>query len=469
MNRAIIVVVAAFVGLTIIGILRSYSPIPLGDDWVSYLGFYTDLLDGNYSAWFAQEFGHRPILPRVLVWLDIRYFRGRFVFLIAANFIMLCGIIAILIACLRRLTSESSLQFVIAATICIASVSWMHFADLLSGNGLSIGNFFMAVLLPLLAFYWLARAQKQPGFFGLALLAGFASAWTMANGILVLPLLTILALCIGLKPTHIGMLAVASVSATALFFNLPNGDPSVIDAYLSTLTGNPVGAAQFTLTFLGNPFYYIAAYPLAALHYVFLLFSRQAPGQIFAMSGLNEYPVTDAICHYIAQAAGLILTMTAIIAARRWFASGREAMRGALLMFIFFIIITAIACAAGRLGLDDSGNDYALHFRYTTPPLFAWIALIVLGAPSFKLRGAIGIFVCVTILLIPKQLVPVFGLRRVAVAVEHERIVRAMQAVLRGSDDPEALTILHSDRPDLVRRVAHRLRGTKISIFADAP
>src|SRR5713101_4224277 len=91
-NRALIVsVVAIFAGFSIIGILRAYSPIPVFDDWGDYLGFYADLLDGKYSAWFAEYSGHRPVLPRALMWLDIRYFRGRFVFLIAANLVMLCG------------------------------------------------------------------------------------------------------------------------------------------------------------------------------------------------------------------------------------------------------------------------------------------------------------------------------------------------------------------------------------------
>ena len=95
-----------------------------------------------------------------------------------------------------------------------------------------------------------------------------------------------------------------------------------------------------------------------------------------------------------------VLIVTTIIVARRWFALGREAMRGALVTFLFFIIITAVACAAGRL--DPAWDSDALQFRYTTPPLFAWIALIVLGAPSFNLRRTLTIFACVAILSISK-------------------------------------------------------------------
>jgi hypothetical protein len=459
-NRAIITFIgAAFVGLAVIGILRSYSPIPEGDAWGGCLKFYADLLDGKYSAWFAQYEGARPILPRVLIWLDIRYFGGRFVFLIAANLIILSGIIAILITYLRRLKSEKSTQFVISAVICITAVSWLQFANLV--GGFSGANWFMAMLLPLVAFYSLARAQEQQLFFWLALLAGFASVWTLANGILVLPLLAMLALCMVLKPARIATLAIAGVATIALYFDFAsNEQSSVLGAYWSTLIGDPVGAAQYVLGFLGNPFFYVVSYPVAFLQYVFVVAAAgQAPRPTFGGDLVSDYPIAFSIGRYTAQAAGVALIMATIIVARRWFASGREATRGALLTFLLFIIITAAASAAGRL---NYGIRYNLSEQYTTPALLAWIALIVLGAPSFNSRRALGIFTCVLILLLPSQSLPIFGLR--GVAAKHERMLQAMRAILHGSDDPETLSILVAD-PDVVRR----LRGTRVSIFADGP
>src|ERR1700687_869139 len=148
--RAIIAsIVAVFASFSIIGILRVYSPIPAYDYWEDYLGFYADLLDGKYSAWFAQYVGHRPILPRVLFWLDIRYFGGRFVFLTAANLVILCGIIATLMTYLRRLTLKQSVQFVIGATICITAVSWLQVTNLVDAH--SGASWVMAMLLPLVA------------------------------------------------------------------------------------------------------------------------------------------------------------------------------------------------------------------------------------------------------------------------------------------------------------------------------
>jgi hypothetical protein len=463
-NRAIIFsIVATFVGLTVIGILRCYSPIPYGMDWTDYLGFYADLLDGKYSAWFADMRGHRIIFARMLYWLDIRYFNGRFIFLIAANLVILCGVIAILIAYLRRLTSERSVQFVIGATICIMAVSWIQRNNLAYGSWGA--QWFIAMLLPLVAFYWLARAQDQRRFFWLAMVAGFASAWTMGNGILVLPLLATLALCIELKPAHIATLVIASISTIALYFNL---ESSVLGRYWSTLTGDPIGAAIFGLAFLGNPFFFVVSYPLAGLQYVFLLIfgTGEAPKLTYNIFGQREYQIAYSIGLYIALASGAALIVAATMVAQRWFASGREAIRGALLTFLFYIIVTAAAFAAARYSGSRPlfGEEVGLvdFPQYTTPALLAWAALIVLGATSINLRGAVGIFVCAAILLASWQMVPVFGLR--GIAVLHERLLPAMQAILHGSDDAETLNILGAD-PVVVRR----LRGTKVSIFADEP
>lgn len=465
MNRAthhiaIVTLVAIFVGASMIGILRSYSPIPQGDDWLGYLGFYADLLDGKHSAWLTHFHGHRPILPRVLYWLDIRCFGGRLVFLITANLIILCGIVAILVCYLRRLTDDDSTRFVLGATICITAVSWLQYLNLTTGfDG---AQWFMAVLLPLTAFYCLARAQKRPHFFWFALIGGFASAWTMANGILVMPALTLLALGIRVKSTHAAILAVASILTIAVYFNLASGEQrSVIQIYLARLADDPAAAVQFALGFLGNPFFCIVAYPLAFAQYVFLLMtgvgpvSRPSDGAM-----LDDYQTAFFIGLYVSQIAGAVLVAAALTIGRRWLASGREPVRGALLAFLFFMIATAVACAAARLQLF--GIAGSAQRQFTTAGMFAWTALILLGAPSTNARGALVILACVTLLLLPSQMLPVFGLR--GIATQHQAMERALEAIFQGADDPATLKVLDAD-PGVLRR----LRGTKVSIFADAP
>ena len=210
-------VVAGFACFSILGIFRRYSPVPFGYDYWDYLRFYSDLLDGKHLAWFAVFADHRPTLPRVLFWLDVQYFGGRFVFLTVANLVILVSVTATFITYLRRLTSERPTQFAIGATLCIMAISWLHSENLV--NVTSGAQYFTAMLLPLVAFYWLARSQERQYFFWLALIAGFASPWTHGNGILVLPLLVMLALCIGLKRVWVATLVIASVATIALYFD----------------------------------------------------------------------------------------------------------------------------------------------------------------------------------------------------------------------------------------------------------
>jgi len=361
---------------------------------------------------------------------------------------------------LRRLTSDDSKRFVICATICIMAVSWLQYINLTIGfDG---AQWFMAVLLPLAAFYWLAQSEERLHFFWFALIEGFASAWTMANGILVLPLLTILALCIRLAPARVAMLAFASVLTIGVYFSLPSNEQrSVLGLYLTTLADDPVGAAQFALGFLGNPFFCVVAYPLAFAQYLVLLVTGGgAPPRPSDGTMLGDYRTAFSIGLYISQIAGAAMVAAAVILGRRWLASRREPMRGALLAFLFFMILTAGACAAARLGLFGIGGSAQRQF--TTAAMFGWIALILLGAPSFSLRGALVVFACAAFILLPTQMLPVFGLR--GVAAQHEARKQALNAIFQGADDPATLKVLHAD-PDMLRR----LRGTKVSIFADAP
>jgi hypothetical protein len=50
----------------------------LGDDYSAVLPFATKLKLGgatgaSLSDWWAQHFGHRIIVPRALIWLDVRF------------------------------------------------------------------------------------------------------------------------------------------------------------------------------------------------------------------------------------------------------------------------------------------------------------------------------------------------------------------------------------------------------------
>jgi len=47
-------IAAAFVAFCLIGIVRRYTTIPLGEDWGGYFAFNLDVQNGDYSAWWAS-------------------------------------------------------------------------------------------------------------------------------------------------------------------------------------------------------------------------------------------------------------------------------------------------------------------------------------------------------------------------------------------------------------------------------
>src|SRR5262249_28390547 len=150
------------------------------------------------------------------------------------------------------------------------------------------------------------------------------------------------------KRVWVATLVVASVTTIALYFDFSRSNESpILGTYLSRLTDHPIAIARFAFGFLGNPFFYVVAYPLAYLQYL-IAGAEQAARPIYG-SGLYDYPTAFAIGFYIAQVAGVALILGAVVLASRWFASGvRDATRGALLTFLFFIILTAVAGAAVR-------------------------------------------------------------------------------------------------------------------------
>ena len=61
---------ALFVVSTILGTVRWFSPVPFWDMWEHTVRFYTDVLDGRWSAFWDQANEHRIVISYALFWLD---------------------------------------------------------------------------------------------------------------------------------------------------------------------------------------------------------------------------------------------------------------------------------------------------------------------------------------------------------------------------------------------------------------
>lgn len=440
-HRAFVALAVCYVSLAIIGGVRFYSAVPWLDAWDGYLNFYMIVSSGDWSAWWAQHNEHRILLSRLFFWLDITFFKGSGIFLIVINYLLVTVEFIVLYLCLKeRLLSASSEQTdakltrqLLALMMLATSFSWMHRVNLVWGFQ---SQFFLAQLLPLLAFYLLHKSHtscsRSTPLFVLASLAGVASLGTMANGILTLPLMVVFAAMLRMNSRRIVILigfAAAGISAYFYDYKFPamRGTP------MATLLYEPLEFLQYVLFFLGSPFYHIA-------------------------QGSE----------LIAQIAALFLMASALFfagqALRRPEANSLQL---SLLTFILYVCTSAVVAAGSRV--HSAGVEQALTARYTTSTIVAWLALLILYAPAIhhkiiETRSRIlWYLLCITLLLMPMQ---VKAMR--SVADRNAKFNLAALALTLGIKDTPAIHFIYPD----VKRVsiiAAKAADKKLSIFGLSP
>jgi len=382
---------ALFAVLMMVGIWRHYSDIPFLDMWDAYLGFYTRV-GKDWHAWWEQHNEHRLIVSRLLFWTDLRIFGGSMTLLYVLNAVfplLIAGSFVFLLQRLRRDAGRRNVSYTaLAALMVVLATSWVQSENF---TWAFQSQFFLAYLLPLLAFILLAHAQvtsRRYGFW-LAWLAGLVSAGTMANGTLALPLLVIQGWVLHLRKRDIGVLLLTAALVLGLYFYdyhtlglnvAPQGSVSIIEH--SKVMFIPYGAllhavddldfARYVLLFLGGPWYFI----------------------------LQKIAVWPAI------AAGAMWLVLALVAA--WQVLRRQPVQQpysvALLVLMAYLVAAALGAAHGRIVL---GVEQALSSRYLTPQLMAWAALLLLGVhlwPSVTTsRLALCLYAVIPLLLFPAQ------------------------------------------------------------------
>jgi len=334
-----------FAVLAVVGGVRSYSPVPFWDMWGGYLPMADPAANGGWSFWWHQHNEHRIVLSRLLFWADLRWFGGSSWFLIAINYILVLLGAVLFCRILRDAPTPSGRELdrhALAALTVASLFFWSQHENL---TWAFQSQFILAQLLPLAALYVLYRSiQGGSTQFALACLLGVLSAGTMANGILALPMMTAYALLTRQGARRAGVLA--ALSALMLFAYLHDYASPAGHAAVSPLWQRKEQFVRYVAMYLGSPFY-------------------------FAL-GEGRIGKTAALL------AGLLLIACPIRFA--WLNLRRPhppALQLALLFFIAYIGATASGTAAGRMHIS-----MAPAFRYTTPALMAWAALLALSAPA---------------------------------------------------------------------------------------
>lgn len=418
-----------YLASALLGTWNNYSSVPFWDMWNGYLGFYTRSGEG-WEPWWALHNEHRILLSRALFWLDLRLFHGSMVLLFALNVLFAACIFLCFFATLKRLVPDDGRRLTVPAAtalIAVASFSWIQ-SDNFTWAFQS--QFFLAYLMPLLAFYLLARAAEtgsQP-LFVLALLTGMLSAGTMANGVLASPVLAVLGIFLRLgRARLVALLVAAALELTVYFhgFSLPP-DHSTLTGVLRDM---PLNLLRYLLMYLGGPWFFVF----------------QGRSQVFPLVG------------GVLLLAGIAVVVASMLRARR-----AAPLQLALLAFLLFFGGTALGTAGGRVAI---GVEQAMSSRYLTPQLMAWSALLILLVSQFHRFSQ-------TLLVAAALLIPVALLRwQVHTLVEPARLFDhkvAALAVQMGVRDPDYFrTIYFNDR--LLFDLAGQAKREHLAIFAEAP
>ena len=427
--------------LAMAGGVINYSPVPYWDMWNGTLGFIQSFDQTPRQALFEQHNEHRIVLTNLLFLLEYKIFDGSNKFLIIMNYVCVALIAGIFWRCVQVINRDYPVpgHSMIAGLLLSAWLFlWTQQENL---TWAFQSQFFLAELVPLMAFLALGRATldkslRSPWFWSSVGL-GILSVGTMANGVATLPLLALGAIVLRQGWLRSVILVIVAAACITLYFqdyHNPVGHGSLIE----TLLHDPVGMMLYTFRYLGSPFFYI--------------FGGTKPADIFAV-------VSGAILAFIA--AGLSLR---VLMGRRL-----HHVSEGLLLFMIYVGLSAFVTAGGRLIL---GMESAFASRYTTPALMVWAALFCIMSPlllaPFKKAGSerlawLSIVCAASLMLLKYQLVALTPVDQVL----HQRNVAVLAAEL-GIKDPLYMNTVFPSA-DFVVSLGAKASETDLAIFGLQP
>lgn len=415
-----------FVVSTILGAVRWFSPVPFWDMWEHTVSFYTDVLDGRWSAFLDQANEHRILLSYALFWLDYRLFGGMSGFLVAVNLFLMGVLWLCLCLAARSLIGDQRRLFVLCcALLAMPCFSWLQSENINWGFQ---SQFYLAYLLPLASLLCMATwvETTQAGRFVWAVLFAVLSALSMANGLLALPLLGVM-LALGGRCTWRRMLCIIVV--TIATFAAWDYHYSAVPHQSAPLKRT----VEFVLIFLGSPF-----------------------GLIFHSL-------------LVAMLAGTIVIGACAFLAVQWL-RGRARHPFYLALILFMAYVGAAGAAAG-IGRSAYGLDTAISSRYETPILLLYSVILLLFVHLHRTKAETVPVVCALSIFTPLLMLTT---QLDAVGPMGPEVARQkMQAALAlnaGVDDREAIGRIYPQNDaihiELIHHIAASAIAHDISVFA---
>lgn len=328
-------VTVAGIALGVSVTVRGYSPVPFADFW-GELDFVAAALDGDVGIgdFWAQHNEHRMVVARLQFLADYGLFGGTNVFLFAA---IAASSIAIAVAYAAATYLDTRDWLLAFGTLAVGTAATLSPAGWENLTWAFQGQFVQVFLFGVLAVLLVTVAARQPRslravvFTALAWLAATVATFSMANGLLVWPVVVGLAVVLSLGRTRTLVLAIGGAAVAGSY---------LWDLEFSTRgeLSDPVGLATFVSAYLGSAVWGAGLTKAAAVGVV----------------GLALVPVLFVLAWRRRSEATIAIPFAAGVAA--------------------FILLTAMQTAAGRLYL---GTAQALSSRYSIASFTFWLAIMV--------------------------------------------------------------------------------------------
>ena len=339
------------VATTLVVIRAGYVPLPAWDEW----DLWSRYLVEHYSLrWFFEQHNeHRLVVPSLLFAIDRQLFHAREWFLLVCSF-ALQAVSAVMLWRLfaRTAPSERSEDVMAGAVIVSCLFSGQQYVNFIWGFQVQFLLVYCCAIGSLLALLKGAE-HRQDGRDGrwlvVSTVLAAAATYSMANGILVWPLLILLAWRLGTP-----RLQIAAVAAAAALVGVPYFWGWHRNAAVPSPFASPAHAATVALFWLGH-----LGSPLSAL---------SGPG----------YESAVILAARIAGGVVLFTVLAGYVAL--WRSERSNGARAVLLHFCGLVIGSSALMAAGRSQIESE----MFTPRYLTPAYLLWVCLLIWAWPLLR-------------------------------------------------------------------------------------
>lgn len=341
---------AAGIGLGTWVIVASYTPVPYADFWAQ-LAFIERAYGGDLrlSDFWVQANEHRVFLPRLQFLVDYRLFDGTYVFLFSA--IAISGLL--LAATFAEVTWLETRDRLLAwGTFCVSAIATMSPVgreNLWWAFQVQFVQVFLLASLAILAVVVAARrtsSHHRPLWIAASAVAAVGATYSMANGLVVWPL--VVGLAVALRLGRRAIVALGLVGALTVFSYVWH-----IEVDTQGSLSDPARVLAYTCVYVGS-----------------------------ILRDLGSATAAGVL-------GGLGIALLVLLGVLAW---KRRAAASIAMPFgvgvALFVLLSALQTAVGRV--EELGVSQALSSRYTIASFTFWLALLVgfLTPLRERFRGA---------------------------------------------------------------------------------